>query len=741
MAVDIGPKIGIQGETEFRKELEKVSQGVKTLGSEMKIVTAEFGKNAQSEEALTKKNDVLERSVLTLKEKLDLQNEALVYAAKNYGEADTRTLKWQQAVNETEATLAKAEREIDKNNSALEDLGENEDDAGKKGTNMGKAIKAAAEVGKVALEATAAAAVAIGAAAITAGKKLWDMSKETAAMGDEIDKNSQKVGLSVEAYQKWDYAMKISGTEMSAATTGLKTLTNKFDDAKNGSKSAVAQFERLGLSMDEISGLSREELFETVVKSIQNVTDETEKAAIANDFFGKSGQDLMPMFNMTESELDGLMNKAEEYGMVMSEEGVKASADFQDSLTTLEGTFTGFKNSITTELLPSLTMVTDGLASLLNGDESAGEQIAAGFSGIIQSLTDKLPELTNLLALIAGVVAEQAPAILNALMQGILSALPTLIPIAVNVIMTLIQGMVSMLPQILASGIQLLQALMKGIAEALPELIPIAIETTMTLADTLTDPENLGQMVDSALQLIMSLADGLIAALPEIAAKAPEIVTNLVTAITENLPKILEAGVTLVVELAKGLIKAIPELVKAIPQLIQALVLGFLNLGEKIVGIGVNIVNGIKQGIVNAWTNFTSWVSGLFDGLVGGIKKLLHINSPSKVFAEIGGSMVEGLEYGWDKDFGALQSDIDASMASLVPTSTANIGVVSSMRGTGMQSSVADAVNAMGTLMSGNGNGGDLAIQFIINGREFARGILPDFRLVSAQNPIIVNDF
>ena len=739
MAVDIGPKIGLQGETEFRKELEKVSQGVKTLGSEMKIVTAEFGKNAQSEEALTKKNDVLERSVLTLKEKLDLQNEALVYAAKNYGEADTRTLKWQQAVNETEATLAKAEREIDKNNSALEDLGENEDDAGKKGSNMGKAIKAAAEVGKVALEATAAAAAAIGAAAIAAGKKLWDMSKETAAMGDEIDKNSQKVGLSVEAYQKWDYAMKISGTEMSAATTGLKTLTNKFDDAKNGSKSAVAQFERLGLSMDEISGLSREELFETVVKSIQNVTDETEKAAIANDFFGKSGQDLMPMFNMTEDELDGLMNKAEEYGMVMSEEGVKASAEFQDSLTTLEGTFTGFKNSIMTELLPSLTMVTDGLASLLNGDESAGEQIAAGFSGIIQSLTDKLPELTNLLALIAGVVAEQAPAILNALMQGILSALPTLIPIAVNVIMTLIQGMVSMLPQILAAGIQLLQALMKGIAEALPELIPIAIETIMTLYETLVD--NIDLLVDAAIAIMLALADGIIQALPTLLEKAPEIIEKLVTAIINNVGKLVEAAFEIIGKLVHGLIDNLPQIGQAAGEIIGTLLKALANSLTKFLDVGRNIVEGIWKGISGAWEWLKEKVAGLFSGLVGGVKKMLGINSPSKVFAGIGENMAAGLGVGWDREFGAIQRDIDGSMASLVPTSTANIGVVSSMRGTGMQSSVADAVNAMGTLMSGNGNGGDLAIQFIINGREFARGILPDFRLVSAQNPIIVNDF
>ncbi|MBQ7153208.1 MAG: hypothetical protein IJR83_04630, partial [Clostridia bacterium] len=103
-------------------------------------------------------------------------------------------------------------------------------------------------VGKI----TAAAVTAIAAAATAAGKALWDMANQTAEYGDEIEKNSQKVGLSFESYQKWDYAMKICGTEMSSCTTGLKTLTNTFDDAVNGSSSATEMFNRLGLSIPEL---------------------------------------------------------------------------------------------------------------------------------------------------------------------------------------------------------------------------------------------------------------------------------------------------------------------------------------------------------------------------------------------------------------------------------------------------------------------------------------------------------
>ena len=133
--------------------------------------------------------------------------------------------------------------------------------------------------------------------------------------------------------------------------------------------------------MEDLQGLSREDLFSTVVTALQNVSDETEKAALANDMFGKSGQDLLPLFNMTEEELAGLMDECEEYGMVMSDDAVKASAAFQDSLTKLKATFGGLKNSVTGEMLPALSMIMDGLSDLIAGNENA-QDIFALFQGL-----------------------------------------------------------------------------------------------------------------------------------------------------------------------------------------------------------------------------------------------------------------------------------------------------------------------------------------------------------------------
>ena len=194
---------------------------------------------------------------------------------------------------------------------------------------------------------------------VSAGGKLWNLASEVATAGDEIEKTSQKVGLSYKAYQKWDYAMKICGTEMSSCAVGLKTLTNTFDDAISGSSSATEKFERLGLSIDDLRGLSREDLFATVVTALQNVEGETEKAALANDLFGRSGQDLAPLLNLTADELGELMDEAEAYGIVMSDDAVKASAAFEDSLTKLEKTLDGLKAAVVGPSLPAITRLMD----------------------------------------------------------------------------------------------------------------------------------------------------------------------------------------------------------------------------------------------------------------------------------------------------------------------------------------------------------------------------------------------
>ena len=135
MAVNIGPKIGIDGEAQFRKEINNLIQQQKTLSSEMKAVTSAFDKNTSAEEKSSATSKVLTQQIEVQKNRLQQLNDMLDKSTQKFGENDTRTLKWKEAVNSATAELNKMERQ-------LQDTGEEVDDAGEKFSGFGDLLKA-----------------------------------------------------------------------------------------------------------------------------------------------------------------------------------------------------------------------------------------------------------------------------------------------------------------------------------------------------------------------------------------------------------------------------------------------------------------------------------------------------------------------------------------------------------------------------------------------------------------------
>lgn len=324
--------------------------------------------------------------------------------------------------------------------------------------------KAGGLFGKV-FNSNIAKAAAIGGAALAAGvgigiNALKNGIKETAAYGDNVDKMSQKLGLSSDAYQKWDYVLNLAGTDMQSMTTGLKTLTNQFQAAKDGNDASIKAFEQLGISMEDAANMSREDLFAAAITGLQGMADTTERAALANKLFGKSGQNLTPLFNQTAEQTKEQMDLAEKYGMVMPEAAVKASAAFQDSVTTMQMTMTGLKNRMMAEFLPAVTQITDGLGKMFAGDMSGVDDIAAGIQGIVAKLGEMAP-----------VIWEAAKRLGGQLLQGIMSNSGEIGQKAVEIIGNLVTGLINNLPQILSAGVQLIGGLASGLVQAIPQVV------------------------------------------------------------------------------------------------------------------------------------------------------------------------------------------------------------------------------------------------------------------------------
>lgn len=473
-----------------------------------------------------------------------------------------------------------------------------------------------AKVGAAAFGVFTAAAGA-GTAALTSG------IKGVAEYGDMIDKTSQKVGMSSDAFQQWDYVMNLAGTSMQECSMGMKTLTNKIDDAKNGSASALEMFEGLGISMEDLNTMSREDIWGATIKGMQNLEDSTERAALANDLFGRSGQNMTPLFNMTNEELNEAIANTDKYNMVLSEDAVKASAAFQDSLTTMSGAFSGLKNSLMADFLPGVTTIMDGLTEVFAGDSDKGiGMIKEGIDDFIDNLTNLVPKLSEIgggiLEALISAFSENSDALLSAgadvliqLATALTDNLPLILDSASEVILKLGSAFLDLAPQLLDTGLVILENLMNGIGDNLDKIIPTITSVILEMSSILIS--HVDEIVSAGLTIFMGLVQGLIQAIPMIIEQIPVLLDSLIVELTNSAGMIAEAGVTLLTALVENLPLIINSICDAIPLIVDACVDFFTG-------------DGMNQMMIAGYQLFVALITNLpqiITTIVGAVPKII----------------------------------------------------------------------------------------------------------------------
>ena len=480
MAVNIGPKIGIDGEAEYRKEINNIIQQAKTLDAEMKAVQSSFNEQTKSQADAAKEAEIYNKQIEVQQERVNKLAEMVERSAEATGESSTETLKWKEALANAQTELngmVKAEEEnvtwIDKLKSAA--------------ASAGPAIKNGIETAaKAAVASLAALTAAAGAAIVAIGKEV----AETAAYGDEIDKMSQKMGMSIEGYQEWDYIMQHCGTSMSTLQSSMKTLATAAETGKDA-------FDRLGISQQEIASMNQEQLFEATISALQGVTDETERTYLAGQLLGRGATELGPLLNMTTGEVDEMKDTVHALGGVMSEDAVKQSAAFQDNVQDLQVALKGLTRGMATEFLPGINEVMKGLIAIFSGDSDGGlKMIESGVDKVVNNITDKLPKFL-----------EAGTRILNTIVQAIIQNLPKLLESAGEIVGELIAGIISFLPQLVAMAPDIIMAVIKGIGNAMPHITQAGKDLVKALLDAIKGL--LGSILQVGKDIINSIWDGI----------------------------------------------------------------------------------------------------------------------------------------------------------------------------------------------------------------------------------------
>ena len=178
-------------------------------------------------------------------------------------------------------------------------------------------------------------------------------------LGDSIDKGSQKMNMSAEQYQKWAYAMKLSGSSIEELREGYNQMSGQISQAVNGTKESQKAFQRLGVNLKDTKGNLRStgDIFEDVVVSLQNMDNATERTALAYKLFGESVSKLNPLLNNNANFLREVVRTQNALGSQMSDNLVAESAKFQDAIATLGQAWQGFKNLLGETFLPIIQKV------------------------------------------------------------------------------------------------------------------------------------------------------------------------------------------------------------------------------------------------------------------------------------------------------------------------------------------------------------------------------------------------
>lgn len=732
----IKSQIILEGEKEYRSACKGINTSLREIGSEMKLATAEFGDNAESIEALTRKQDILKKSLEEQAKKAKAAEDALK-KMRDGGIEPTNPAyqKMQTNLNNTKADMVKIQKEIDDTSEKLKKSKIDWESVGETVGKVGKAIGAG----------VAAMGAAIGAAA-GAFLGLAESTREARENMGKLETGFTTAGHSAEdAKNTYTELYGILGDDGQAteAAAHLAKLTNNEKELATWTDIATGVYATFGdsLPIENLTEAANETAKTGAITG--GLADALNWAGVSEDEFqaslDKCSTEQERQALITET-LNGLYSDAaKKYREVNGDiiDAQKATVNLNSAMAALgaiaEPIITKLKQlaaELLKEITPFVELIGKGLTGALSGAESAAEDFTDGLlgmvtfaieklsemlptflefavkmianiaTGIAQSLPTLVPSLVQLVTDIVQVLIDNIPLLIDAalqlvtgLAQGIINAIPVLVAALPTLITSLIDGLLSAIPQIIQAGIDLLTSLITALPEIIATIVAAIPEIINGIITALL--ENIPLIIQAGIDLLVALIQALPQIITTIVQAIPQIISGIVNALVQNIPQIIQAGVQLFVALIQNLPTIIVEIVKAVPQIVSGIVSAFGSLVGEMVNAGANLLHGLWEGISSAaswlWDKVTGWASSLVDG----IKGFFGIHSPSTVFAEIGTNMGEGVGVGFGESMDGVSADMTAAMGGAGQLTAAeavravNDGIIANIEG------LSGAVNAI----------------------------------------------
>ena len=596
MATNIGPKIGIDGEKQFRSELNSIGQQLRTLNTEMKAVTTAFDANEGSQKRLATQSDVLTRQLSLQEQQVTEIQKALDYAKANYAENSNEVQRWQQALNNATADLNRTKAGIEAVNNEMKDTSIV--------SQFGNALKSGLAV---AAKAAAAATVAAAGAVIALTKS------------------------AVENYGEYEQLV-----------GGVETLF----------KDSAGTVEEYAKNAYQTAGLSANEYMETVTSFsaslLQSMGNDTEAAAKKAD---RAITDMSDNANKMGTDMQSIQNAYQGFA--------------KQNYTMLDNLKLGYGGT-----KEEMQRLIDDANALNAAQGNYTNYSIESYADIVDAIHTVQTEMG-----ITGTTAKEAS--------------------------TTIEGSIGAMKAAYANFVTGLGNDNADISELSSQLI-----------------QSVGTVAENVLPVVETVLKNIAEAVQR---DGPEMIEKFVSYAIEKLPEVISLGLQMVISLVKGIAQNIPQLVTSVLNMMATIVQTIWDSLPDIIEVGKNIVRGLWEGIKAMASWIGDKVSGFVGGLVDGVKGVLGIHSPSRVFAGIGQNMALGLGQGFERQ---MQS-VTAGIQDAIPTPTVDT----------VYNAAAGMVNGLAAQSAGS-PGGSYTINLVLqNGQQIASWLLPDLRDAARSNP------
>lgn len=597
MASNIGPKIGVEGEAEYRKSINQIIQQAKTLDAQMRATVSSFNSTTSAEEKAAAKSKILTEQITTQKERIRTLTDMMQKSAAKYGENDARTLKWREAVLNATTALNGMEQELADVNSGLDETSDNFTKAGKGAASFGDVLKANV----------------LSDAIMSGLRKMGGYIKEAGAAFVQLAKDA------VNSYS--DYEQLVGGVE---------TLFG--DSAKIVENYANNAFKTAGLAANEYM----ETVTSFSASLLQGLGGDTEQAAkLANlaitdmsDNANKMGTDISSIQNAYQgfakqnyTMLDNLKlgygGTAAEMARLINDSGVLGDQIDVTAKTVNEVSFDKMIEAIhvvQSELGITGTTAKEASTTIqgsANAMKSAWQNMLTGFANEKSNLSRLTKNLTDSIVTFADNLIPRIMEILPRLTEGFTQLINALVPYVEPTLQTILPA--------LTDGIE---ALVNGIVAALPVLLgtlsdamPMIIDTVLTI---------LPELMSAGVDFITALVEGIADAAPQLLDAIVHTAIAMVSKLIEKIPDMQNAAVRLMSGLLQGLLGQIPNIIGGVVQIALAIQQKFRELPQAAIGWGRDLIQGFINGILDMWNNLKNTVANVANT----ISSFLHFSRP-----------------------------------------------------------------------------------------------------------------